>query len=152
MVPPQASRNARQSQPITTTLRNICDSYPPNTCLRELLQNADDAKATEIEFVLDTARYNTEPLIHPDLAEYHGPALLIRNNSVFSAKDFESLSSVGDSAKRLDLTTTGKFGQGFNSVSLHVASCPHETRFNICQGLPLDRWSMDLLRKLLVDP
>ena len=117
MAPPPALRNARQTQSITTTLRNICDTYPSNTCLRELLQNADDAKASEIEYVLDTRTYDSEPLIHPDLREYHGPALLARNNSVFTAEDFESLSSVGDSAKRLDLETTGKFGQGFNSVS-----------------------------------
>ena len=123
MAPPPALRNARQTQSITTTLRNICDAYPPNTCLRELLQNADDAKATEIEFVLDTTTYDNEPLIHPDLRGYHGPALLARNNSVFTAEDFNSLSSVGDSAKRLDLATTGKFGQGFNSVRYIAAIC-----------------------------
>ena len=118
MAPPPAAKNHGQRQPITTTLRNICDSYPPNTCLRELLQNADDAKATEIEFVLDTNTYKDEPLLHSELAKFQGPALLARNNSVFSEEDLESLSSVGDSGKRFDPATTGKFGQGFNSVSL----------------------------------
>ena len=114
---PPPARNFQQTQPITTSLRLICESYPANTCLRELLQNADDAAATEIEYVLDTRTYYRTPLLYDELQQYHGPALLVRNNSVFTDNDFVSLSSVGDSLKRSDPTTTGKFGQGFNSVS-----------------------------------
>ncbi|KAL9611371.1 MAG: hypothetical protein Q9167_003990 [Letrouitia subvulpina] len=107
MGPPPASRNFEQ----------ICDSYPPGTCLRELLQNADDANATEIEYVLDSHSYDDEELLllHEGLRQYHGPALLARNNSVFTDEDFDSLSSIGDSRKRQDIATAGKFGQGFNS-------------------------------------
>lgn len=126
MAPPPAAKNFQQHQPITTGLRIICESYPSNTCLRELLQNADDAGATEIEYVLDTNTYTHSPLLHNDLAEYHGPALLARNNSVFTDEDFVSLSKVGDSRKRHDVAATGKFGQGFNSVShnpLQLLSC-----------------------------
>lgn len=115
MAPPPA-QNRGQSQKITTTLRTICQSYPSNTCLRELLQNADDAEATEIEYVLDTQNHDG-PFLHEELLDYRGPALLARNNSVFSEKDFDSLSSIGDSGKRQDPASTGKFGQGFNSVS-----------------------------------
>ena len=103
-------------QPIITALRQICESYPAGTCLRELLQNADDAQATEIEYILDTNSYNDGPFLSEGLQQYHGPALLVRNNSVFNDEDFESLSSIGDSRKRQDATVTGKFGQGFNSV------------------------------------
>ncbi|KAL8825255.1 MAG: hypothetical protein Q9191_004524 [Dirinaria sp. TL-2023a] len=117
MAPPAAVKNFQQHQPITTALRQICDSYPAATCLRELLQNADDAEATEIEYVLDSNTYNDDALLHDDLKQYHGPALLARNNSVFSDQDFQSLSSIGDSRKRHDPASTGKFGQGFNSVS-----------------------------------
>ena len=114
---PRATKNFRQTQPITTGLRIVCESYPANTCLRELLQNADDAGASEIEYVLDTKTYRDTPLLDEGLKEYHGPALVARNNSVFTDDDFSSLSSVGDSRKRNDATTTGKFGLGFNSVS-----------------------------------
>ena len=116
MAPPAVTRNNAQSQPLTTLLRLICESYPPNTCLRELLQNADDAGATEIEYILDSNTYGGKPLLHDALSEYQGPALLARNNSVFTDEDLASLSAVGDSRKRHDAESTGKFGQGFNSV------------------------------------
>ena len=117
MGPPPAADNFGQRQPITTAIKNICQYYPPNTCLRELLQNADDAGATEIEYVLDTKTYKDEPLLSEGLKGFQGPALLARNNSVFRDQDYDSLSSVGDSVKAHDPTSTGKFGQGFNAVS-----------------------------------
>ena len=117
MAPPRAADNFGQKQSITTAIRNICEYYPPNTCLRELLQNADDAGATEIEYVLDTKTYGRKPLLAHGLEEFQGPALLARNNSVFRDEDFNGLSTVGDSVKAKDPTTTGKFGQGFNAVS-----------------------------------
>lgn len=118
MGPPQAADNFGQRQEITTTIRSICQYYPSNTCLRELLQNADDAKATEIEYLLDTHTYSDEPLLCDGLKDYQGPALLARNDSVFRDEDFRSLSTVGDSVKVQDPTATGKFGQGFNAVSI----------------------------------
>jgi sacsin len=46
MVPKPIANNA-QVQRLTTALRNICRDYPAGgTVLRELLQNADDARAT----------------------------------------------------------------------------------------------------------
>ncbi len=117
MAPPLAADNFGQRQPITTAIKGYCQYYPPNTCLRELLQNADDAGATEIEYVLDTKSYGGEPLLSNGLKDYQGPALLARNNSVFRDEDFNSLSTVGDSVKVKDPASTGKFGQGFNAVS-----------------------------------
>lgn len=139
----KSSKNFRQTQPITTALRNICESYPPNTCLRELLQNADDAGASEIEYVLDTRTYPHSSLLHPGLAQDHGPALLVRNNSIFSDRDLQSLSSVGDSIKRNDPATTGKFGQGFNSV-YHWTDGPWVYSRNWLLMLdPHEGWSRD---------
>jgi len=137
---PQPRRHTPQSQPITTTLRNICRDYPAGgVILRELLQNADDAKATRVvcanfchlyllpiarlmlfcrlqEFRLDTHTYPDLPLLHAGLCQYQGPALLAYNNATFSEKDFDSLARVGDSGKLSDVSSTGKFGLGFNSV------------------------------------
>lgn len=46
---PQPIGNNRQHQRLTTALKNICRDYPAGgTVLRELLQNADDAGATEV--------------------------------------------------------------------------------------------------------
>lgn len=116
-------RNNAQHQPLTTVLRNIILEYPAGGgVLRELCQNADDAGATRIEFVLDTNSYEKENILHPGLAGYQGPALLAFNNSTFSDTDFESLSRIGDSAKAKDLNATGKFGRGFNSVSPRCSS------------------------------
>lgn len=46
---PQPIRQNEQVQPLTTALKNICRDYPAGgSVLRELLQNADDAGATEV--------------------------------------------------------------------------------------------------------
>ncbi|KAH8819238.1 hypothetical protein F5884DRAFT_717530 [Xylogone sp. PMI_703] len=106
-----------QVQRLTTALKNICRDYPAGgTVLRELLQNADDAGATAVKFVLDDNTYPTDPLIDPDLAQYQGPALLAYNDAQFRDEDFLNLSNIGDSIKLEDGLTTGKFGRGFNSV------------------------------------
>lgn len=117
-MPVAPSRNNAQRQPLTTVLRNIIREYPAGGgVLRELCQNADDAGATRVEFVLDTKTHEACEILHQDLAEYQGPALLAFNDSTFSLTDFDSLSKIGESAKASDLNSTGKFGRGFNSVS-----------------------------------
>jgi sacsin len=60
----------------------------------------------------------TDPghLIDPGLQGFQGPALLARNNAVFTESDIRSLCSVGVSGKRDDILVAGKFGRGFNSV------------------------------------
>ena len=131
---PQPRRQNPQHQALTVTLKNICRDYPAGGgILRELLQNADDAGASEMVsvgmyspalpftnmmkvFVLDTRSHPASNLLHPGLDEYQGPALLAYNNAKFSAKDFESLASLGASRKEQDAFATGKFGRGFSSV------------------------------------
>ncbi|TGO40070.1 hypothetical protein BHYA_0043g00420 [Botrytis hyacinthi] len=105
-----------QVQTILNALKNICRDYPAGgSVLRELLQNADDAWASEVKFFLDENSYGTDNL-HPKLAQYQGPALLAYNNAEFKKEHFQSLSQVGNSLKMEDGSTTGKFGRGFNSV------------------------------------
>ena len=110
-------RNKAQEQSITALLRDIISQYPSGGgVLRELCQNADDVGADTIEFVLDTRQHPKENLLHKDLAKFQGISLLAYNNKRFAPKDFESLMRIGDSGKAKDLTSTGKFGRGFNSV------------------------------------
>ncbi|KAF7947521.1 hypothetical protein EAE96_008608 [Botrytis aclada] len=105
-----------QVQTILNALKNICRDYPAGgSVLRELLQNADDAQASEVKFFLDENNYGTDNL-PPKLAQYQGPALLAYNNAEFKKEHFQSLSQVGNSLKMEDGSTTGKFGRGFNSV------------------------------------
>ncbi len=48
-----------QVQRLTTALKNICRDYPAGgTVLRELLQNADDAGATEVVYNLRLTTMN----------------------------------------------------------------------------------------------
>lgn len=155
---PRPSENFKQTQPITTTLKVICEYYSTNTCLKELLQNADDAGASEIEYVLDTKSYTDDhgPLLHEALVDYHGPALLVRNNSSFTDEDFISLASVGDSLKRHDVSKTGKFGQGFNSVRKFIRICTSiegrdHSPFFECIGLSLDRRPLDIFTYKALD-
>lgn len=118
-------RGNAQFQPLTIVLRNIIREYPAGGgVLRELAQNADDAGASEIVFVLDRRQHPTQDILHGGLAEFQGISLLAFNNSVFSDVDFESLSRIGDSAKAKDPNSTGKFGRGFNSVSLFGLPVP----------------------------
>lgn len=42
----------------------------------------------------------TDELLGPGLAGFQGPALLAYNDAVFTPRDFESISRVGDSKKR----------------------------------------------------
>jgi sacsin len=44
------------------------------------------------------------------MRQFQGPALLSFNDGVFSEKDFESISRIGDSKKREQLGKTGRFG------------------------------------------
>ncbi|MCJ1388929.1 hypothetical protein MMC18_001780 [Xylographa bjoerkii] len=114
---PQPRRQNPQHQALTVTLKNICRDYPAGGgILRELLQNADDAGASEMAFFLDTRSHPASNLLNPGLDKYQGPALLAYNNAKFSAEDFESLSSLGASRKERDAFATGKFGRGFSSV------------------------------------
>ena len=66
-------------------------------CL-ELIQNADDAKATSIVF---------------DITD---DALLVQNNSTFSERDFVRITEVASAGKSTDNELIGRFGIGFVST------------------------------------
>ena len=90
---------------------------------QEIIQNADDAKAEEVKFILD---HRDIPTISSDmsvsrsaesqLSKFCAPALLAFNNALFSEKDWKSIQKLHQSVKAENPFKVGKFGIGFNSV------------------------------------
>ncbi|TAD93027.1 MAG: hypothetical protein EA000_01760, partial [Oscillatoriales cyanobacterium] len=113
-----------QSEPLIARLRGIIRDYPEGVgILKELIQNADDAKATRVEITLDWRNHQVEKLPDDRMVLLMGPAMLVYNDRVFTDKDFDSIRSLGQSEKARDLQKTGRFGVGFNAI-YHVTDFP----------------------------
>lgn len=81
-----------------------------------MIQNADDAGANEVRFLLDTRQHSTEDLLEDDLSIYQGPALYAWNNAVFKTNDWKHLAKIEQSGKMKEVLKVGRFGLGFLSV------------------------------------
>ena len=113
-----------QSEPLIARLRGIIRDYPEGVgIIKELIQNADDAKATRVEITLDWRYHQGKMLPDERMVKLMGPAMLVYNNQVFTDKDFDSIRSLGQSEKAQDLHKTGRFGVGFNAI-YHVTDYP----------------------------
>lgn len=85
----------------------LTDLYPDNAHFTyELLQNAEDAGASKVQFDLNTDRLEFE---------HNGDRL-------FEIEDVTSITSIGVSTKRNDPTSIGKFGIGFKAVFAYTAT------------------------------
>lgn len=113
-----------QREHLTVRIRNIILAYPSKKdILKELIQNADDAEATEIQFVWDKRRHDREKTFGENWNELQGPALCVFNNKVFSKADLKGIQQLGEGGKHGSLGKLGKYGVGFNSV-YHLTDCP----------------------------
>ncbi|XP_067299180.1 sacsin-like [Pseudorasbora parva] len=113
-----------QTEKLTVRIKNIIDAYPSKKdILKELIQNADDAQATEIHFVWDKRKHKTEKIFGKKWELVQGPALCVYNNRTFSDDDLKGIQQLGEGGKRGTLGRTGKYGLGFNSV-YHLTDCP----------------------------
>ncbi len=114
-----------QHEDLTDRLKGILDGYPIDGILKELVQNADDAKASEIHFIHDTRSLASEKVAIEDKTceEIQGPALCVYNDRPFTEKDLEGIKKLGIGGKRDIIVTTGRYGIGFNSV-YHLTDCP----------------------------
>ncbi|HEY9709796.1 MAG TPA: hypothetical protein V6D48_16435, partial [Oculatellaceae cyanobacterium] len=113
-----------QSEPLIARLRGIIRDYPEGVgILKELIQNADDARATRVEITLDWRTHKANQLPSSSMVQLMGPAMLVYNNQVFTDRDMMSIRSLGQSEKAQDLQKTGRFGVGFNAI-YHVTDYP----------------------------
>ena len=114
----------RQHEDLTVRLQGILEEYPANGILKELVQNADDAQASEIHFIYDTRTLASEKVATDEASEeLQGPALCVYNDKSFTDKDLEGIKKLGAGGKRGNLEMTGRYGIGFNSV-YHLTDCP----------------------------
>ncbi len=110
---------------------NLRDRYENGfPILKELIQNADDAKARTLIFGRHAGFANSS---HPLL---RGPGLWFFNDGGFQQSDAHALRSFGITSKTSDTSAIGKFGLGMKSV------------FHLCEALFYVAWDgKDLHRK-----
>ena len=113
-----------QREELTRRIQNILRDYPFDvTVLKELLQNADDAKATKMYVILDKRTHGKESVLSEKWQTLQGPALLVWNDSDFTEKDIQGIQELGLGSKRSEAESIGQYGIGFNSV-YHLSDCP----------------------------
>ena len=116
-------KQAGQSEPLTTRLNGILREYKDTSVIQELLQNADDAGATEVAVYYDTREHDSSNLFFRGMANSYGPALLFYNNAEFAEEDFENITNIAGETKMNKPLKIGKFGVGFCSV-YHITDVP----------------------------
>ena len=111
-------------QSITRRIKEALDDYDQDIdVFKEMIQNAEDAGASEIKFVIDWRNHPTEHLLTNKMEAWQGPALLVYNNAVFSDDDFINICEIAGASKKIDPTKIGRFGVGFCSV-YHITDVP----------------------------
>ena len=116
--------DAGQHEPLIIRLSNILKEYKDGlTIIKEMIQNADDAEATEVNILYDARQHTTEKLLFKGMADSHGPALVVHNNSTFSDEDFENITKLAGATKANKPLKIGKFGVGFCSI-YHITDVP----------------------------
>ena len=127
-VRPNIGEKGGQEYPVLRSIQTFLNQMaegstrPAPMVLKELLQNADDAGATEITVILD--QRTPRAGLSAEYAALCEPSLLVRNNSHFRRgneageehDDFKAIRDVAGGHKRALATAAGRFGIGFNSV------------------------------------
>ena len=113
-----------QKEKLTNRLQRLLQAYPcEKEILKELLQNADDAEATEICFIKDPRQHPVERVFEESWKPLQGPALCVYNNKPFTEADIKGIQNLGEGSKGDDPNKTGQYGVGFNAV-YHLTDVP----------------------------
>ena len=115
-----------QHEPLITRLKNILEEYRDGvTIIKELLQNADDAEAKEVNICYDARSHDVPPksLLYAGMLRCHGPALVVHNDASFTKDDFMNITKLAGETKTDKPLKIGKFGVGFCSV-YHITDIP----------------------------
>jgi sacsin len=106
-----------QEEPLTVRLAGLIRSYPRGAGIfKEFIQNADDAGARFLRFIIDHTRYPVAPDASPVERAWAGPSLLVYNDATFTDADFKGIQRIGTSAKLEESWKAGRFGLGFNAA------------------------------------
>ena len=112
-----------QSEKLTTRIKRLLQGYTfDSSVCKELLQNADDAGATESKFIMDFRHLGTDTVLE-NWEELQGPALCFYNNKSFTRQDMHGIQNLGIGSKAQDALKIGQFGVGFNAV-FHITDVP----------------------------
>ena len=113
-----------QHEELTNRIQRILSGYPgEKELLREILQNADDAQATELHFIKDARQHDDERVFTEKWKSLQGPALCVFNNKPFTKADIAGIQNLGGGSKSDDPNKTGQYGVGFNAV-YHLTDAP----------------------------
>ena len=113
-----------QSEELTNRIKRILTGYPcEKELLKELLQNADDAGATELCFISDPRKHQANRVFDDSWKPLQGPALCVFNNRPFTEEDIRGIQKLGEGNKGDDPNKTGQYGVGFNAV-YHLTDAP----------------------------
>ncbi|KAJ8304226.1 hypothetical protein KUTeg_017809 [Tegillarca granosa] len=112
---------------LKSILREYRDDGQYDVCkIYELIQNAEDAEATEVKILYDSRHVNSEPVDErkrPFRKYFKGPALVVYNNAKFTEQDWKGIKMLYTSIKEDDPLKVGRFGLGFKSV-FHITDYP----------------------------
>ncbi|CAK0907835.1 unnamed protein product [Prorocentrum cordatum] len=113
-----------QEADLVAQVKQLLQEYGDHADLvQEFVQNTDDAGAREMAFFLDESEFGKETIVDSRAAELQGPALYIGSDKPLTAYDIGRMQCVGNSAKRMDWTSSGRFGVGLN-VMYRYCDCP----------------------------
>ena len=108
---------------------SLLDKYPKDIAIfEELIQNAEDAGASEIAFIIDEREFTAKDgELFSDSKNWYElhklPSLLVYNNKTMTEDDLIGITKLGQGNKHDSLESIGRFGVGFN-VAYHITDCP----------------------------